>query len=80
MTETMLFETSPFPTHSKLRLIYPMPKIQKNYTRLDIKTEGSLICIKAREAKKMGSCLASKGLNGQKPTWVYGKETQRGWL
>ena len=61
--------------HSKLRPIYPMPKLQKNYTRQDIKTEGSLICIKAREAKKMGSCLASKGLNGQKPTLVYGKKT-----
>ena len=60
--------------HNKLRPIYPMPKIQKNYTRLDIKTEGSLICIKAREAKKMGSCLASKGLNGQKPTLVYDKK------
>ena len=61
--------------HSKLRPIYPMPKLQKNYTRQDIKTEGSLICIKAREAKKMGSCLASKGLNGQKLTLVYGKKT-----
>ena len=61
--------------HSKLRPIYPMPKIQKNDTRLDIKTEGSLMCTKAREVTKMGSCLASKGLNGQKPTWVYGKKT-----
>ena len=49
-------------------------QITKNYTRQDIKTEGSLICIKAREAKKMGSCLASKGLNGQKPTLVYDKK------
>ena len=53
-----------------------MPKIQKNYTRLDIKTEGSLICIKAREAKKMGSCLSSKGLSGQNLIWVYGKNTK----
>ena len=42
---------------------------------LDIKTEGFLICIKAREAKKMGSCLAFKGLNDQKPTWAHGKKT-----
>ena len=54
-----------------------MLKIQKNYTRLDIKAKGSQICIKVREAKKMGGCLASKGLNGQKLTWVYGKKHKR---
>ena len=46
--------------HSKLRPIYPMPKLQKNCPRLDIKTGGSLICIKARKAKKMGSSPRSK--------------------
>ena len=57
-----------------------MPKIQKNYTRLDIKTEGSLICIKAREVKKMGSCLKSKRFKGQKPTWVHGNKIRMDWL
>ena len=58
--------------HSKLRLIYPTPKIQKNYPRQDIKTGSSLTCIKARKAKKMGSCPKSKGFIGQKPTGVQG--------
>ena len=51
-----------------------MPKIQKNCARLDIKTGRSLICIKARKAKKMGSCPKSKGAIGQKPTGVQGNK------
>ena len=62
-------------SHSKLRLIYPTSKVQKNYSRQDIKTGGSLICIKARKVQKMGSCPTSKGVNGQKPTWIHGNKT-----
>ena len=66
--------------HSKLGPIFPTPKVQKNYSRQDIKTGGSLICIKAREVKKMGSCLKSKGFNGEKPTWVPCYKTRRDWV
>ena len=63
-----------------MRLIYPTPKVQKNYSRQDIKTGGSLIFIKAREVKKIGSCLKSKGFNAKKPSWVPCYKTRRDWV
>ena len=66
--------------HSKLGPIFPTPKVQKNCSRHVIKTGGSLTCTKVREAKKMGSCLKSKGFNGPKPTWVNDNKILRGWI
>ena len=40
MTEKAIPAAGFYVLHSKLRLIYPMPKYKKNYTRLDVKTVG----------------------------------------
>jgi hypothetical protein len=44
-----------------------MPKIQKNYPRLDIKIGKSPSCGKVREHKKNGCFPASKGVRGRRP-------------
>ena len=59
-----------FPPHSKLRPIYPMPKIPKNYPRLDIKTGKSPRCGKVRKGQKSGCFPRSNRDNGQKPHWT----------
>ena len=56
--------------HSKLRPIYPPPKIQKNYPRQDIKTGKCPRSEKVREGQKSGCFPTSERENGQKPHWT----------
>ena len=56
--------------HSKLRPIYPPPKIQKNYPRQDIKTGKSPRSGKVGEGQKSGCFPRSNRENGQKPNWT----------
>ena len=64
------FKVAMYSLHSKLRPIYPPPKIQKNYPRQDIKTGKSPRSGKVRKGQKSGCFPRSNRENGQKPNWT----------
>ena len=69
-----------FTPHSKLRPIYPPPKIQKNYPRQDIKTGKCPRSEKVREGQKSGCFPTSERENGQKPYWTKLTKMDLKWI
>ena len=59
--------SAPLARLSKLRFTNPLPKMQKNYPRQDIKIGKSPRSEKARKGQKSGCFPTSERENGQKP-------------